>query len=45
MVLILVLPRNQLIHSFRMLVIPFGYFYIAHLLGLSLSLMDLGEAL
>jgi hypothetical protein len=45
MVLILVLTRDQLIHRFRMLVVPFGDFYIAHLLGLSLGLMDLGEAL
>jgi hypothetical protein len=45
MVLILALTRDQLIHRFRMLVVPFGDFYIAHLLGLSLGLMYLGEAL
>jgi hypothetical protein len=45
MVLVLSLPRDQLIHRFRMLVVPFGDFYIAHLLGLCLGLMYLGEAL
>ena len=40
-VLVLNQPRDQLIHRFRLLIVPIGDFYIANLFGLLLGLMYL----